>query len=137
MLFLVNARNGGADADATEEFFDELGRRRYERLLKKTTGTIRFDLTHDHGVDHWYLSISKGDVRVSKEERDADTLIRTDYECFGRMARGEVKPLPAWLRNDITSEGEFRFVVLLERLFHPMPGSRHPRAFARERGQRT
>jgi len=124
-------------SDTTEEFFDELGRRGYERLLKKTTGTIRFDLAHDHGVDHWFVSISKGEVRVSKEERDADTLIRTDHEFFRRMALGEVRPLPAWLRNDITSEGEFRFVVLLERLFPPMPGARHPRAFARERRRRA
>jgi putative sterol carrier protein len=124
-------------SDATEGFFHELARRGHQRLLRKTTGTIRFDLTHDHGVDHWFVRISKGDVQVSKDDRDADTVIRTDQEFFQRMTRGEVKPLPAWLRNDITSEGEFRFVVLLERLFPAMPGAYHPRAFARERGQRA
>jgi putative sterol carrier protein len=123
--------------NATEEFFHELDRRGHERLLRKTTATIRFDLAHDHGVDHWFVSISKGDVRVSKEDRDADTVIRTDTEFFHRMTRGEVKPLPAWLRNDITSEGEFRFVVLLERLFPAAPGGHHPRAFARERRGRA
>jgi hypothetical protein len=133
----VDAQDGGAMSDATEDFFDELGRRGHQRLLTKTTGTIRFDVTNDHGVDHWFVSISKGEVRVSKEERDADTLIRTDHEFFGRMARGEARPLPAWLRNDIISEGEFRFVVLLERLFPPMPGAAHPRTFARARRQRA
>jgi hypothetical protein len=51
------------------------------------------------------------------------------------MARGEAKPLAAWLRNDIIAEGRFRFVVLLERLFPAPPGARHPRAFSGERGE--
>jgi putative sterol carrier protein len=122
-------------SDATKEFFDQLSRRGHERLLKKTTGTIRFDLEHDHGVDHWFLAISHGDVRVSREDRDADTIIRTDQVFFERMVRGEAKPLSAWLRNDITSEGGFRFIVLLERLFPQPPGARHPRTVVGDRGR--
>ncbi|WP_319460174.1 SCP2 sterol-binding domain-containing protein [Micromonospora sp. RTP1Z1] len=121
---------------ATREFFDELDRRGSERLLKKTTGTIRFDLEHGHGIDHWLVTIINGDIRVSREERDADCVIRADNAFFDRMARGEEKPLPAWLRNEITSEGQYRFIVLLERLFRETPGARHPRTFARERGGR-
>jgi putative sterol carrier protein len=123
-------------SNATRDFFDELGRRGSERLLKRTTGTIRFDLQHDRGIDHWLLTIMNGDVQVSREKRDADCVIRTDNAFFDRMARGEAKPLPAWLRNEITSEGKFRFIVLLERLFNQTPGARHPRAFARDRGGR-
>lgn len=123
-------------SDATREFFEELGRRGHERLLKKTAGTIRFDLAHDHGVDQWLVVIRNGAISVSKEESDADAVIRTDRAFFDRMARGEAKPLPAWLRNDITSEGQFRFIVLLERLFAPPPGARHPRAVAHDRGGR-
>ncbi|WP_328417859.1 SCP2 sterol-binding domain-containing protein [Micromonospora sp. NBC_00389] len=121
-------------SDATSEFFDELDHRGSERLLRKTNGTIRFDLEHDHGIDHWLVTIINGDVQVSREKRDADCVIRTDNAFFDRMARGEEKPLPAWLRNEITSEGKFRFIVLLERLFPGSPGARHPRTFARERG---
>lgn len=121
-------------SDATREFFDELGRRGHERLLRKTAGTIRFDLEHDHGIDHWLVVIRNGTVSVSKENRDADAVIRTDSALFDRMASGKVKPLPAWLRNDITSEGEFRFIVLLERLFAPPPDARHPRALTHGRG---
>jgi putative sterol carrier protein len=120
-------------SDVTEEFFDQLGRRGHERLTAKTTGTIRFDLEHEHGVDRWLVTIANGEVEVSREEREADTVIRTDTAFFDRMARGEAKPLSAWLRNDITSEGEFRFIVLLERLFPGPGGSRHPRALRRLR----
>jgi putative sterol carrier protein len=123
-------------ADATKEFFDQLSRDGHERLLKKTTGTIRFDLEHDHGVDHWLVAIADGNVRVSRENREADAVIHTDQMFFERLTRGEAKPIPAWLRNDITSEGQFRLIVLLERLFPQPPGAHHPRTFARERRER-
>ncbi|WP_405098330.1 SCP2 sterol-binding domain-containing protein [Micromonospora sp. NBC_01412] len=122
-------------SEETRKFFDALERHGHERLLKKTNGTIRFDLEHDHEIDHWFVEIREGAVRVSQQSSDADTVIRSDNALFDRMARGEVKPLPAWLRNEITTEGELRFLVLLERLFAPPPGARHPRIAARDRGR--
>ncbi|MEV0723349.1 SCP2 sterol-binding domain-containing protein [Micromonospora purpureochromogenes] len=121
-------------SETTRKFFDALERHGHERLLKKTNGTIRFDLEHDHEVDHWFVEIRGGAVRVSQQNSGADTVIRSDNGFFDCMVRGEAKPLPAWLRNEITSEGEFRFIVLLERLFPPPPGARHPRLAARDGG---
>ncbi|MGC5020091.1 SCP2 sterol-binding domain-containing protein [Micromonospora sp. DT47] len=123
-------------SETIREFFDALERHGHERLLKKTNGTIRFDLEHDHEVDHWFVEIRGGVVRVSQKNSDADTVIRSDNAFFDRMVRGEIKPLPAWLRNEITTEGKFQFIVLLERLFAPPPGARHPRMAARDRGGR-
>ncbi|SCF23358.1 SCP-2 sterol transfer family protein [Micromonospora viridifaciens] len=117
----------------SREFFDTLERHGHERLLKKTNGTIRFDLEHDDEVDHWFVDIRGGAVRVSQQNTAADIVVHSDTAFFDRMARGEAKPLPAWLRNDITFEGEFRFIILLERLFAPPPGARHPRTAARDR----
>ncbi|MCP3785707.1 SCP2 sterol-binding domain-containing protein [Micromonospora sp. A3M-1-15] len=127
---------GGAMSEVTRRFFDELERHGHERVLRKTSGTLRFDLEHDDEIDHWLVEIRGGGVRVSQQNSDADAVIRSDNAFFERMVRGEAKPLPAWLRNDITSEGKFRFVVLLERLFAPPPGSRHPRVAARQGGGR-
>ncbi|WP_422733287.1 SCP2 sterol-binding domain-containing protein [Micromonospora sp. WMMD558] len=115
-------------SEATETFFAGLVRHGHERLTRKTCGSIRFDLIHPDGTDHWLVTIDRGTVRVTREARTADTVIHADESLFERMARGEVKPLSAWLRNDITTEGQFRYVVLLERLFAPPPGARHPRA---------
>ncbi|SCL28866.1 SCP-2 sterol transfer family protein [Micromonospora rhizosphaerae] len=120
-------------SETTREFFDALERHGHERVLKKTSGTIRFDLERDHEVDHWFVEIRAGVARVSRQNSDADTVIRADNVFFDRMVRGEAKPLPAWLRNEITTEGKFRFIVLLERLFAPPPGARHPRALAGDR----
>ncbi|SBT41952.1 SCP2 sterol-binding domain-containing protein [Micromonospora auratinigra] len=117
-------------SDPIEEFFARLTAGPPERLLPRTTGTIRVELTGPAGVDVWHLSIADGRVTVDRAARDADTVIRTDREFFARMARGEAKPLTAWLRNDLTVQGRFRLVVLLERLFAAPPGGRHPRAVA-------
>ncbi|MER5334311.1 SCP2 sterol-binding domain-containing protein [Micromonospora sp. NPDC002717] len=122
-------------SEATRTFFEALERHGHERLLKKTDGTIRFDLERGREVDHWFVEIRGGAVRVSQQNRDADIAIRSDNDFFDRMARGEAKPLPAWLRNDITFEGQFRLIILLERLFAPPPGARHPRIAARDRGR--
>jgi hypothetical protein len=123
-------------SQATERYFAELVRHGHERLQRKTTGTIRFDLVHDQGVDQWLVEIDQGTVRVSREAREADLIVRTDRDYFDRLAWGEAKPLPAWLRNDIITEGKFRYLLLLERLFAPPPGARHPRDLVRREGQR-
>jgi hypothetical protein len=122
-------------SDPTEEFFAELGRHGRGRLLEKTNGTIRFDLEHDSGVDHWLVSITNGEVRVSREDRDADMVVHAEQAFFERLARGEDRPLAAWLRNDIVGDGRFEFIVLLGRLFPQRPGARHPRALAGDRGR--
>lgn len=120
-------------SEATRTFFEELERHGSERVLKKTNGTIRFDLSHGGQVEHWFVEIRAGAIDVSRRDGEADTVIHADRAFFERMVRGEAKPVPAWLRNEITSEGKFRFVVLLERLFPAPPGARHPRVLARGR----
>lgn len=115
-------------SDPIEAFFARLTRNAPQRLLRRTTGAIRFELDGPGGVEVWHLSIADGRVAASRTEGPADTVIRTDREYFLRMARGEAKPLAAWLRNDLTAEGRFRFIVLLERLFPGPPDARHPRA---------
>ncbi|PSK62302.1 hypothetical protein B0E53_05782 [Micromonospora sp. MH33] len=122
-------------SDPIETFFAQLARRAPERLLSRTAGMIRFELEEDGGVDVWHLTISHGRIAVDRRARDADTVIRTRRDFFLRMARGEAKPLTAWLRNDLTAEGHFRFVVLLERLFPAPPGARDPRALTGGRGE--
>jgi putative sterol carrier protein len=123
-------------SEECERFFADLSRHGHERVLRKTSGGIRFDLEHDGGVDQWYVVIDRGQVHATREERPVDCVIRTDTAFFERMVRGERRPRSAWLRNDIASEGRFRFVVLLDRLFPGPPGAWHPREFARAHGRR-
>jgi putative sterol carrier protein len=124
-------------SEETDSFFTNLGRHGDDRVLSKTSGGIRFDLADNDRVDRWYVVIDHGHVSATKEEHPVDCVIRTDTAFFERMARGEEKPMAAWLRNDITSEGRFRFVILLDRIFPGQPTAWHPRDFSRSHGRRT
>ncbi|MET8310295.1 SCP2 sterol-binding domain-containing protein [Micromonospora sp. NPDC005173] len=120
-------------SDPTAEFFDGLDHRGHEPLLQEATGTIRFDLEHDHGVDRWFVVIQQGDVRVSREEREADSVIRADKGLFDRIVSGEENLYAAWVRNELRAEGEVRLARLIQRAFPGPPGAHHPRMFAWER----
>lgn len=116
--------------DPSAEFFDGLNRRGHEPRLAKVHGTIRFDLQRDHRSEHWLLTITHGGLRVSREASPADCVVRADHPVFDRVVVGDIKPKPAWLRNDVTVEGYFLFYLLLEKLI-PAPLEAQPEIRAR------
>lgn len=120
-------------SDRTAEFFDELGRRGHVPAFDATSATIRLDLEHDHGVDHWYMTISRGVVQVSHENRDADAVFGTAKELFDRIVTGEASAYAAWVRSEYTITGDMRLARLFQRLLPGRPGAHHPREFARAR----
>jgi putative sterol carrier protein len=122
-------------SDPTATFFGEVGRRGHERLLEGVTGTIRFDLESDHRTDHWYLAISHGDVQVLREERPADAVVRADRLLFDRVASGEASPYTAWVRNELSIEGDLVLARLFQRILPGPPGARHPRTLVGARRQ--
>jgi hypothetical protein len=124
-------------SDRTAEFFEALGRRGHVPWFEEATGTLRLDLEHEGGIDHWFLTISQGDVRVSREDREADAVIRTTKALFDRFASGEASMYAAWTRNDFTVVGDVRIARLIQRIVPGPPTARHPRVFARERGPRA
>jgi putative sterol carrier protein len=126
---------GRVMSDPTASFFDELGRRGHERLLKEAVGTIRFDLQRDHQVDRWLLMIRQGDLSVSREEREADCVIRTSRALFDRLVAGQTHIYSAWVRNELKVEGDVRLARLFQRVMPGPPSAHHPRRFVRERGR--
>lgn len=124
-------------SDPTAEFFDGLNRRGHIPALDTLTATMRFELEHDHGTDHWFVAISGGAVHISPESGDADTVVRVSKELFDRTVRGEASLYAAWVRNECTVTGEVRLARLFQRLFPGRPGAHHPREFARARRHRT
>ncbi|SCF23368.1 SCP-2 sterol transfer family protein [Micromonospora viridifaciens] len=120
-------------SNPTTSFFEALGRRGHEALLGDASGTIRFDLTTERGVDRWLLLIDRGDVRVSRDGGGADCVFRCSRATFDRIVAGQSQIYSAWLRNELRTEGDVRLVRLVQRLLPGSPGARHPRDFARER----
>jgi putative sterol carrier protein len=117
-------------ASPTEEFFDELGRRGYEPLLAKVTGSVRFEMVQGLCTEPWYVRVDKGDVRVSRETVEADAVLRADRELFDRIAAGEVSLTPRVLRGEAAIEGDGSLIVALERV---LPAPNPPVRFGRAR----
>ncbi|WP_433387153.1 SCP2 sterol-binding domain-containing protein [Micromonospora sp. KLBMP9576] len=115
--------------DATTKFFEDLDRREFEPLLAKASGTLRVDLHEGPQTSHWLLRVDHGRVQVTREERDADTVVGMDPELFEALAEGREAGLAALLRGDLAVTGDLRRLVLLDRLFPGPPDSRGPRRF--------
>jgi putative sterol carrier protein len=116
----------GAEArfDATSEFFDELRRRGRDPLLGNATGSVRFDLARGAGTDHWLVALSAGDATVSRANAGADCVVQADQALFDLIARGDVNPMAALLRGELTAEGDLELLMRLQRLFPGPPESR-------------
>lgn len=120
-------------ADATEAFFAELGGRGHEPLLTNASGTMRFDLHDGKKVDHWFVSVTKGDITVSRRNVKADCLLSGDKALFERVATGKTNAMAALLRGALDAEGDVELLVLFQRLFPGPPRARRRRSPAATR----
>jgi putative sterol carrier protein len=117
-------QGGPAMTDSTAAFFDELGRRGHVPLLERATGTIRFDLVDGTRADRWLVTVDKGDVSVSRKNVAADCVVRMKRTLFDAMMRGDANGMAAYLRGELTFEGDPEFLVLIQRAF-PASASGH------------
>ncbi|GAB2933733.1 hypothetical protein GCM10027280_21940 [Micromonospora polyrhachis] len=113
----------------TEEFFKGLHQRRIAELPPDVTGTLRFDLATEAGMDRWFVTFREQNVWASREgEREADCVVSADRRAFDRMITGETQPAAAVLRNEISSWGRLPLFIHFLRLVPGPPNARHPRA---------
>jgi predicted lipid carrier protein YhbT len=108
-------------SDATEEFFHELGRRGYEPLVAKFSGSIRFDVTDGDHTARWLVRIDRGNVAVSSAGGDGDCTIRADRALFDRLARGEEQVMAAALRGALVCSGDVEMLLAIQRVFPGPP----------------
>jgi predicted lipid carrier protein YhbT len=111
-------------ADQTATFFESLRRRGHEPLLELAEGTLRFDLANGGDVAHWFVSVDKGDVTVSRSRRRADCRIRGPRAVFEGIATGEINAMAAALRGAIVVEGDAELLTLFQRVLPGPPSSR-------------
>lgn len=116
-------------ASPTREFFDALAERGQEPLLKRITGTIRFDLGTGKDVEHWYVKVKKGRVDVSHKEGPADAVVLADKVLFDDIAAGKANAMAAALRGTVVPEGDLGLIMTFQRLFPgpPRAKSKPPR----------
>jgi putative sterol carrier protein len=107
-------------ADATEAFFARLSGRGHEPMLRRTTASIRIDLTGGNEMEHWFIAIKHGDVAITRADGPADLVLLTDRGVFEDLAAGRLNPMAATLRGLIGYEGDPALMVRLQRVF-PAP----------------
>ena len=110
--------------DPTARFFEALGQHSHEPLLRKATGSTRFDLVAGRKTDRWLVTVDKGDIAVSRQQGRADCVIRAEKALFDKVAAGKLNAVAAVLRGDLEVEGDWRLLVRMQRLF---PGPRASR----------
>jgi alkyl sulfatase BDS1-like metallo-beta-lactamase superfamily hydrolase len=119
----------------TAAFFDELGSRGHEPLLRKVTGSARFDVVAGERTERWLLAVDKGDIRVSRGNAPADSVLRANKASFDRILAGQLNLMAAVLRGELAVEGDPRLLVRLQRLFPRPQGGRTHRQTAGSAGR--
>jgi hypothetical protein len=120
----------GAGGEVTDRFFDELAQRGHEPLLRKARGTVKFEIVDGKRVDRRFVAIDKGDITVSRRSVASDGAFRVDKAVFESIASGRSNPIAAVLRNELALQGDWRLLVLVQRLFPGPPKGRPSRRAA-------
>lgn len=119
--------------EATVRFFDDLAARGRHRVPAKYDGTMRFDLTDRERTEHWTVQLRHGDVSVSREIREVDSVMHADHDLFDRLAIGEENWIALLIRGAFVVKGDLRLLMEFRKLLPGQPGAHHPRDFARAR----
>jgi putative sterol carrier protein len=122
-------------AGETEAFFARLGETGREPMLGRTTGTVRVDLAEKGRTSHWFVSIKRGDLAVTREDGPADLVLRADQAAFDEIAAGRLNGMAASLRGLLQFDGSPTLLVLFQRLL-PAPTAPPKAAADRTVGKR-
>jgi putative sterol carrier protein len=95
-------------------------------MLAHLTGTLRFDLRDGDSEEHWFVSVKKGDVQVSRGDGHADVSFGLDAERFAAMTEGRVNAMAAALRGEVQIAGDLSLAMAFSRVFPGPPNAVGP-----------
>ncbi len=124
----TSAHRKTAAADPTATFFDELGRRGSEPLLRKVTGRVRFDLVDGAHTDSWLVAVDKGELTVARKAGAADCTFRGERAVFDEIVGGRTNALAAVLRGALACQGDLELMFAIQRIFPSPPRGWDPTA---------
>jgi predicted lipid carrier protein YhbT len=109
---------------------DGLAARGHDPALANATGTLRFEVVDGKRTERWLLTVSKGELAVSRRNARADVTLRAPRATFEQLFGGTMNPTAAFLRGALELEGDVELIVLVQRL---LPGPAPARRTARRR----
>lgn len=110
--------------DPVEAFFADIETRGQIPVLGTTSGTIRFDTSNATSLEHWYVTVRKGEVTVSHKNARADTVCKLDKGLFADIAEGRRQAMSALLRGALVARGDLSLLMSFQRLFPGRIGSK-------------
>nr|MDT0659938.1 SCP2 sterol-binding domain-containing protein [Micromonospora sp. DSM 115978] len=112
--------------DPVAAFFAGSARRRTHLLPTWLSATIRFDLAREGRTDHWFVTLTRGELSVSQDgQREADCVVCADGAAFDRLLAG-ANPAAAVLRNEVSFRGRLLVFMYFQRLLPGPSGDQGP-----------
>jgi hypothetical protein len=109
--------------DPIGTFFGGLADAGHLATFEGQSGTVRLDVVSRDGVERWHLTVSKGDIDVTREDRPADAVIRMDRPQAEAVVTGRLNAQAAILRGALACEGKIAAAVMFQRCLPGPPGS--------------
>ncbi len=110
--------------DRVAAFFDEIAGGEHSALLGTASGTVSFELEGRSGVEHWSVTMDRGELSVSRRKLRADATARLDRKLFEALTQGKANLTAATLRGIIHLDGEIGLLYAIDRLFPGPSASR-------------
>jgi ubiquinone biosynthesis protein UbiJ len=119
------------NGDPAAKFFDELGRRGNEPLLRKVSGRIRFDVEDGTQTESWIVAVDKGELTVTRGPGSADCTIRGERSVFQDLVGGRKNVIAAVMRGALACYGDLELLLAIQRIFPDPPRGWDPTAGTR------
>jgi hypothetical protein len=116
-------------ADPISQFFADLAAPGHLATFEGHSATLRFDVDDGGQAQHWYLTISNGDVAVSRQNtvtrqnKGADAVIHVERPQFEAIVTGTMNAQAALLRGALICEGSMAALMVFQRCLPGPPGS--------------
>jgi len=112
-----------AAADPVTQFFAALDEPGHLATLEGDSTVIRFDVLDGKKAERWHVSIARGEVAVTHDDRPADATVRIDRRHFEAMVTGYLNAQAAFLRGLFACEGSVGALMSFQRCLPGPPGS--------------
>ena len=116
---------------AVDSFFDELGQRGYEPLLRKASGRIQFEVVEGASIEPWLVVVDNGALAVTREAGRSDCIVRGERSVFEELVSGRKNVTAAVLRGALTCRGDLELLFAIQRIFPEPPRGWDPTADTR------
>ncbi|HUD78498.1 MAG TPA: SCP2 sterol-binding domain-containing protein [Streptosporangiaceae bacterium] len=117
----VRSRPAARSADPISEFFEGLAAPGCLDTFAGQSATVRFDVRDDRALQHWYVTVTRGDVAVSQSSDEAEATVMVDRPHLEAMVTGRLNAQAALLRGLLTCEGSMAMLIMFQRC---LPGPR-------------